>query len=64
MLRWLRPEPPTRLSSPFSMNSMKGRSLPGTEARLPDELREQQKRIRSTPQGPSPFLPPSPRAVQ
>jgi pentatricopeptide repeat protein len=44
LLRWLRPEAPGRLSTPFSA---KARGLPGTEARLPNDLREQQKRFRA-----------------
>jgi hypothetical protein len=35
---------PSRLAAPFSA---KARGLPGTEARLPNDLREQQKRFRA-----------------
>jgi pentatricopeptide repeat protein len=48
LLRWLRPEASAHtLSSPFAPSAPKRRGLPGTAARLPEEIREQQKRIRS-----------------
>ena len=54
LLRWLRPEAVRNISSPFAP---KLRGLPGTEQRLPEEIREQQKRIRNAE--PPAFLAPS-----
>ena len=54
LLRWLRPESQAPVSTPFSP---KLRGLPGTGARLPEELREQQKRLRSNYDEPPPYMP-------
>jgi hypothetical protein len=55
LLRWLRPEAAQAISSPFTL---KPRGLPGTAPRLPEELREQQKRIRGSDGPAFPYLPP------
>lgn len=55
LMRWLRPEALASVSTPFNP---KLRGLPGTGARLPEELKEQGKRLRSNYGEPPPFTPP------
>jgi hypothetical protein len=55
LMRWLRPEALAPVSTPFNP---KLRGLPGTGARLPEELKEQGKRLRSNYGEPPPFTPP------